>query len=334
MATGLSRHRHGGLAALALWLLAALLTVQAATPARQLAFRRDGLTLHYRLQPPPALAAGAIQSFSLTLPAQTLLGTFRPWKPDAARRILYTRVLQAASQQWPDARLRVEPGGDWPIAIHTGDGKQLPEIRSWLDQQMQQELATLLKESYLQQASGPWGENGIRPDYARLIEESSSELGDVAEALLQLAGGEQADPRTRLQWLLLFVQTIPYQTLQSRDGLRGSGFLLPRQVLLENRGDCDSKSALLASLWRYLQPDIPSRMVLVPEHALLALALPAAPGEETLTVDGQPWLLVEPTGPAVLPVGQLGEESRLYIRTGRVQTVPTQPTDTNSMPSK
>lgn len=334
MAAGLSRNRHGGLAALALWLLAALLTVQAATPARQLAFRRDGLTLHYRLQPPAGLAGGAIQSFSLALPAQTLLGTFRPWQPDAARRVLYTRLLQAAGKQWPEARFHLQTTPEWSIAIHDPDGKRLPEIQAWLGAEQQRQFATLLKESYLQQQQDAWGQSGLLPDYPRIIEESSSELGDVAEALLQLAGGEQADPRTRLQWLLLFVQTIPYHALQSTDGQRGSGFLLPRQVLLENRGDCDSKSVLLASLWRYLQPEIPTRLVVIPDHALLALALPAAPGEETLTLEAQLWLLVEPTGPSALPLGQLGEESRLFIKTGRYTTLPTQLTETNSMPSR
>jgi len=76
---------------------------------------------------------------------------------------------------------------------------------------------------------------------------------------------------------------------------------------MQNRGDCDSKVALLATLFQYLHPEIAQRLIFVPNHALLAVALPAQPGDEQLTIEGQGYLLLEPTGPAELPLGQIAD---------------------------
>ena len=85
---------------------------------------------------------------------------------------------------------------------------------------------------------------------------------------------------------------------------------------MQNLGDCDSKVALLATLFQYLHPEIAQRLIFVPNHALLAVALPAQPGDEQLTIEGQGYLLLEPTGPAELPLGQIADSSRLPIRSG------------------
>ena len=213
---------------------------------------------------------------------------------------LYTRLLRAARQQWPEVFFELRRQDPWQIAIRTPDPQQLPEVQKWLVQEESRQLSGLLDENFQREGKDPLGRTGIQPDYNRIIDISSSELGDVAEALLQAAGGEQTPPRDLFNYLLAFVQAIPYQQLQSEDGRRGSGFLLPQQVLSNNRGDCDSKVTLLASLWRYLQPEIPLVLLFVPDHALLGVALPAQGAEETLTVAGGRWLLAEPDRKSVV----------------------------------
>ena len=312
--------------------------------AKQLSFSRDGLTLTYRWQPPASAAQGATQtqepqskesqSLSLTLPEQSELRFFSGWRPDAARRTLYTRLLRSARQQWPEVRFELKRQDPWSLAIHTPDPAQLAEVQQWLAKEEKTEFDNLLKENYLIASSDPLGQAGIKPDHVRIIDTSSSELGDVAEALLQAAGGEQVEPRQLLNYLLAFVQSIPYDRLQSSGGQRGTGYLLPRQVLENNSGDCDSKVALLASLWRYLKPEIPQVLLFVPDHALMGIALPAQGQDETLVAGGYSLLLLEPTGPAELPAGQIGEQSRLYIKTGRYVAEPVQATVINSTPSR
>ena len=210
----------------------------------------------------------------------------------------------------------------------------MPEVQKWLVQEESRQLSGLLDENFQREGKDPLGRTGIQPDYNRIIDISSSELGDVAETLLQAAGGEQTPPRDLFNYLLAFVQAIPYQQLQSEDGRRGSGFLLPQQVLSNNRGDCDSKVTLLASLWRYLQPEIPLVLLFVPDHALLGVALPAQGAEETLTVAGGRWLLAEPTGPAELSAGELSAPSRLYIQSRSYQAERVQAMDKNSTPNR
>lgn len=312
--------------------------------AKQLSFRRDGLTLNYRWQPPAPAAQGDIhakqpqevepQTLSLTLPEQSEVRFFSAWRPDAARRTLYTRLLRSARQQWPEVRFELQRQDPWRLAIHTREPTQLAEVQQWLANEEKSQFDLLLKENYLIATNDTLGQAGIKPDHVRIIDTSSSELGDVAEALLQAAGGEQVEPRQLLDFLLAFVQSIPYDPLQSTDGQRGTGYLLPRQVLETNRGDCDSKVALLASLWRYLKPEIPQVLLFVPDHALLGIALPAQSQDETLVAAGYTLLLLEPTGPAELPAGQIGEPSRLYIKTGRYMAEPVQATETNSTPSR
>jgi hypothetical protein len=329
-------------------LLLLLLLTPLPGEARQLSFSRDGPTLHYRWQPPATNIAvqdttnnaatsstkGQPQELTLTLPAQSELRFFRAWRPDAVRRTLYTRLLQSARQQWPEVRFELKQQDPWSLAIHPQDPAQLPAVQQWLATEEKTQFEALLKESYQIIGQDALGQAGIKPDHVRIIDTSSSELGDVAEALLQAAGGEQVEPRQLLDYLLAFVQSIPYNALQSTDGERGTGFLLPRQVLENNQGDCDSKVALLASLWRYLKPEIPQVLLFVPDHALLGVALPAQGNDETVVAAGYPLLLVEPTGPAELPAGQIGAESRLYIKAGSYTAEPVQTTDTNSTPSR
>ena len=315
-------------------LLALLLLLPTLGSARQLAFEREGPQLHYRWQPPAPVAAGKVQELTLSLPEQSELRVYRAWRPEAARRTLYTRLLRAARQQWPEVFFELRRQDPWQIAIRTPDPQQLPEVQKWLVQEESRQLSGLLDENFQREGKDPLGRTGIQPDYNRIIDISSSELGDVAEALLQAAGGEQTPPRDLFNYLLAFVQAIPYQQLQSEDGRRGSGFLLPQQVLSNNRGDCDSKVTLLASLWRYLQPEIPLVLLFVPDHALLGVALPAQGAEETLTVAGGRWLLAEPTGPAELSAGELSAPSQLYIQSRSYQAELVQAIDKNSTPNR
>lgn len=155
----------------------------------------------------------------------------------------------------------------------------------------------------------------LRPDYARIAQDSLQALRPVADALAASASG--LPRRDGLGRLLLFLQTIPYDRLDDRSS--DAGFLLPLVLLAENRGDCDSKAVAFATLARLLYPDVPSALVLVPQHAFVALGLPPAPGDRTLRHGGREWVLAEPVGPHVLPVGRLGEESERKL--GRIEDV-------------
>lgn len=304
-----------------------------ALQARQLDFNREGNTLHYHWLPPRQIADGAPQNVTLTLSSESNIRFFSAWRPEAVKRTLYMRILAAARQSWPTVIFELQQQPEWRLDYRRVEPDRQSELEQWLQEEEKKEFQALLQENYLQQARDAMGIMGIKPDHARIIAESSSELGEAAEALLQAAGGDEIEPRQLLTYLLAFVQSIPYDKLQSEDGNRGTGYLLPRQVLSENRGDCDSKAALLATLLQYLRPEINQALIFIPNHALLAVAIPPQAGEETLTIGGENLLLVEPTGPAELLPGQLGPESQLYIRAGSY-VAESLTSETNSTPSR
>ncbi|MGE5155246.1 MAG: hypothetical protein ACM3ST_14695 [Bdellovibrio bacteriovorus] len=145
----------------------------------------------------------------------------------------------------------------------------------------------------------------LRPDYARIARLAVDDLASVAPAMRRWTRG--MDRRKALGHLLLFVQSIPYDRLDDRK--TDVGFLVPPLVLAENRGDCDSKAVTFAALTHLLYPDLPIAMVLLPRHAYLALGLPRAAGDQTLKHDKRVWILAEPAGPGLLPLGRLAAES-------------------------
>ena len=77
-------------------------------------------------------------------------------------------------------------------------------------------------------------------------------------------------------------------------------------------------AALLAQLF----PELKQAMVFVPGHALLGVTLPAGPRDATLSHEGETYLLMEPTGPAQLPIGQLAPASRVLVDSRQLSVQP------------
>ena len=88
-------------------------------------------------------------------------------------------------------------------------------------------------------------------------------------------------------------------------------------MLQENRGDCDSKTVLLAALIRMLLPDVKLAIVYLPQHAMLAVQLPVTSTDDKATIEGKEYLLVDPTGPALLAPGQISQAYVMYTRSGQ-----------------
>ena len=139
----------------------------------------------------------------------------------------------------------------------------------------------------------------------------TDKLRPVSDAIaLQTQGMAK---REAINYALHFLQSIPYSRLKSRDGKGLLGFVAPLTLLDLNRGDCDTKSTALAALLRNLFPTLKMKMVLVPGHAFLAIDLPARRGDDTLVVDGHRYVVVEPTGPSLAPVGVAHAVSKPYL---------------------
>jgi hypothetical protein len=93
-------------------------------------------------------------------------------------------------------------------------------------------------------------------------------------------------------------------------------------VLTQNIGDCDSKTVLAASIVRAFLPNVPMRMIFLRNHALLAVSLNVDDGDETVVIDGIRYVLMEPTGPAKMTLGEIGVDSARAIGQGEFTTQP------------
>ncbi|MFZ5477522.1 MAG: hypothetical protein ACOZNI_12170 [Myxococcota bacterium] len=149
-------------------------------------------------------------------------------------------------------------------------------------------------------------------DHARIVADEADEVAPLAAAL----GGD--DVRAFAARALSFVQTIPYE---KRKNGGDRGYRRPLSLLYRNRGDCDGKAVLFLALVRARFPDVGAAVIYVPDHAYVGLAVEPRPGEAVLRHDGVAYVLAEPVGPRLVPLGEVGPKSRRPFRT-QVRVVP------------
>ena len=153
----------------------------------------------------------------------------------------------------------------------------------------------------------------VHADYPREIRTSAGPLRPLAEALGEGLAAE--GPRGFAKKALAFCQSIPYEVRKTG---KDAGFRRPMSVLVRNRGDCDGKAALFLGLLRARHPSLPMAVIIVPGHALVGVGFKAQAGEQTLRAGGEVLVVMEPVGPALLPVGTPGELSRGALRSGEL----------------
>lgn len=157
------------------------------------------------------------------------------------------------------------------------------------------------------------GAESIRHDHAKYTSLSSASLTPIVEAIKKLQSNRN-DIREFIQISLGWIQSIPYNRLEDRLSSNGAGFVSPRDLLIQNQGDCDSKSTLMAALLKAYNKNIDVQMVYLPEHALLAVNMRAGVDEMTLQYKGEEYVLLEPTGPAQLSIGKVADTTKMSLQ--------------------
>lgn len=283
-------------------------------------------TLRFALQQDDSLAhfnyrfdvAGQTQQLSFSIEKSILnnhFRQFRRFKSSVLHQYLW-RDLQMHMAKYPDARLQRQPDRNaLRYQIVSTDNTSLPEIQQELAQLTAERSALYLQQAYYYQLTLPWSGTVIVPDHKRLMQDSLKDLLPVAKALHDKLAG--SDNREKVLYLSSWIQQLPYQDLTDRHNSNGNSFSPPLRVLQENRGDCDSKAVLLATLIRILQPDVKLAMVYLPQHAMLAIQLPVTHTDDKATIEGKDYLLVDPTGPAQLAPGQISQTYIMYTRSGQ-----------------
>jgi hypothetical protein len=152
----------------------------------------------------------------------------------------------------------------------------------------------------------------IHLDYPVAARRYVAMLKPVAKAL-SMQGPGTDDERSRVGRALNFVQSIPYDDLIDPRTTGGIEFAPPPAMFKINRGDCDSKTVALAAILRTMTPGRRIVFVTLPQHVALAIDLPPHEGDAAVMYDGRPWLMLEPTGPAVVAPGQVAPTTAWYI---------------------
>ena len=242
---------------------------------------------------------------------------FRSYKAVHAKRYIDQKIRKALRRK-PIAGVKVKflgRGDNLQIELKGGDQAEIAQAHQTIAKLQQDLMQEHLARSFYTQFVSYDNSHAIKPDHVRFAQESVNDFKALKSLILDSVSIQNI--RKVSDYVLGFVQSIPYSTLESRVTSSGAGFNPPLQTLWQNQGDCDSKVTLTAAIFRSLMPRIKMMLVFIDNHALLAINIPSKGSELTITVDGLDYILAEPTGPAMMRVGELSADSEFAIRNGR-----------------
>lgn len=169
------------------------------------------------------------------------------YRPARMQEDVLQSLLQQAPLAFPEVQFSlVRPA--MSLSIKSRNADKAREASQWVKPEQAKLEAAWLTQHYFQPFTAPDGAPAIKQDHVRIALESRDELAPLMEQLKQEGATETEARQKTVAHMLDFIQAIPYQLLDSQSGRSGKGFLSPRQVLEQNRGDCDSKVTLMAAL--------------------------------------------------------------------------------------
>ena len=302
-----------------LWVILLLTCFIAKTQAQQLSYEKLAIEGGYRFEYQWLNHNKMKQDIAFTLTQAGLFDRFRYFKSyhnDYAKKTIIRRIKQQM-QQNPIEGVQIAYGkaDKFSVQAYGQDKKKVADAYEQITLIQQKVTQAYLKEIYYQEFTNHQQVTAIKVDHARIANDSVHDLKPLKPIILDVVSIQ--NPREVTNFVVSFVQSIPYNKLQSRLTSSGAGFNPPLKLLWENQGDCDSKMTLTAALLRALMPRIEMVFIYIEEHAFIGINIPAKLGEMTIRHDNITYLLADPTGPALLPVGAVGPESGLAIVQGQ-----------------
>jgi len=256
--------------------------------------------------------------FNLTKPA--LFERFRilkPYQSEFAQKTIL-RAIKKQLRQQPLIGARVifkQQQGKTVIKVEGQDEEKVAAAYQKIKLVEQEVTKKYFKKNYYQRFTTPDQQTGIKVAHVNIALDSVADFKVLKPIILDKVSIENV--RKVTDFVLSFVQSIPYSTLESRLTSSGAGFNPPAKLLWENQGDCDSKMTLTATILRALMPRIDMAMIYIDQHAFIGIAIPAEANEISIEYQGVNYLLAEPTGPALYKLGTLAPESELAINQER-----------------
>lgn len=259
------------------------------------------------------------QSISFNLTEEGLFERFRnfkTYKSSYAQKTILRRIKKEMRKEpIPGIRVSYTQRHDkFSIEAKGADEAKVELAYNKILKLEQQVTQDYFKETFYQPFTNHEQLSGIKVDHVSVANNSVADLKPLKPIILDKVSIQNI--RKATDYVLSFVQSIPYSTLESRMTSSGAGFNPPLKLLWENQGDCDSKMTLTAALLRALMPRIEMAFIYIEGHAFVGINVPAQAGEVSIEHEGINYLLAEPTGPALLPLGKLAPESELAINQG------------------
>ena len=199
-------------------------------------------------------------------------------------------------------KVKAQPKGK-KVSI-SASGKGLKRVRTKLKEA--KAVGEAAQIEYIEQNDYTFLAGKVVPDHIKHIKTYADDLSPLVEAL----GGPTQDPREFANKALSFTQSIPYE----KRGRKPDKYRRPLSMIGRNKGDCDSKTVLFLALMHEAYPQMPLAVIYIPGHAFGAIGIEGQRGELSFRADGQSWVAVEPVGPAMNPIGQVGGKSKRRIR--------------------
>ena len=288
--------------------------------SQQLSYSKERLAFSHQFNYAWKDSAGQEHKIAFEIPNSDLFKPFRSFKTFKAKHadnFVYLSIKKELRKKPIEgAQISFEKqqneGTKVSIKTHSADVlKQAQETLSALENKYKQQY---LDDNYYALFTTADGDMGVKPDHVRFANESVNHLKPIASVFAKKIN--RRDARVIVNIVLSFVQSIPYSTLESRITSSGSGFNPPPSLLYQNQGDCDSKVTLMASILKSILPRLDIVIIYIPNHALIGVQIPYKDNEEHIDINGIDYLLAEPTGPAIVPIGTIGDDSLQMIASG------------------
>ncbi|AAZ26641.1 hypothetical protein [Colwellia psychrerythraea] len=304
---------------LPLTIMTLLLVFMTKAQAQQLSFSKTQVDQGYNFQYQWLDHTKTKQAISFTLNQDGLFErfrNFRTYQDSYAQKTILKRIKKKM-QQSPIQGVQIfyrQQQNRFVIEAKGSDRDKVAKAYQTLARLENEVRQQYLEDTYYQTFTNHEQINGIKVDHVSIANNSVIDLKPLKPLILDHVSIKNI--RKVTNYVLGFVQSIPYNTLDSRLTSSGAGFNPPLQLLWENQGDCDSKMTLTAALLRALMPRIDMALIYIDGHAFIGINIEGEAGEVTITHNKVKYLLAEPTGPALLPLGTLAPESELAINQG------------------
>ncbi|GFO67746.1 hypothetical protein GMLC_13250 [Geomonas limicola] len=159
--------------------------------------------------------------------------------------------------------------------------------------------------------------NTLSADLPGIAGRNVKELRPMAQALGAIAEKNGYDSSEVIGAALSLVQTaFRYEAVPMViDGRQTGGIYPPLEAVAKGKGDCDTKSVLLAALlmnWNKVK----LVGIGVPDHYLMGVLRNPGKGDAYVEYQGLRYVLMEPSGPAWLPPGMVGPTTTALLNSG------------------